>query len=102
MDLVAAAADSHVTLSLFLTGTGQNGTIEHGQLPNRTFVRRLNEGDLLRALDGYTESRGGKEDNRAGTVCYVCGPPTMTDQVVAFLARQPGMVPERVLCEKWW
>ena len=102
MDVVAAASDPNVTLSVFLTGTGQKGSIEHGQLPNRTFGRRLKEDDLLQALDGYNkQSQAGKSD-RSRTVCYVCGPPNMTDEFVSFLTRQPGMTPERVLCEKWW
>lgn len=102
MNLVAAAADPNVTLSVFLTGTGQDGSVEHGQLPNRAFTRRINNDDLLRALDGYTGRGPEEEHDRCGTVCYVCGPPTMTDEFVSFLARQPGIAQERVLCEKWW
>ena len=98
MDLVAAAADSNVTLSLFLTGTGDQGSIEHGKLPNKTFARRITDNDLVRALDGY---RDGDKD-RSNTVCYVCGPPRFTDESVAFLKRQDGMADERVMCEKWW
>ena len=105
MDLVGAVDEpKDVTLSLFLTGnTGYEGgeRIEHGKLPNRTWARRLGEGDLVGALDGWRgESEGGK--GREGTVCYVCGPQKMTDEVVEFLGRQEGMAPGRVLCEKWW
>lgn len=102
MDLVAAASDPKVSLSVFLTGTGQSGTIEHGQLPNRTFARRLSKDDLLPALDGYTQETGYPDRDRSGTVCYVCGPPAMTDELVSFLVQQPGMAEDRVLCEKWW
>jgi len=102
MDLVAAADDPNVTLSLYLTGTGDDGMIEHGKFPNRTFGRRITEADLTRALDGFKESLYGPEHDRQGTLCCVCGPPKMTDEVVGFLSRQPGMAPERVLCEKWW
>lgn len=102
MDLVAAASDPNVTLSAFLTGTGQSGIIEHGQLPNRTFARRLNKEDLLPALDGYTREAGYQDRDRSRTVCYVCGPPNMTDEFVSYLIQQPGMAEERVLCEKWW
>lgn len=102
MDLVAAAADTNVTLSLFLTGTGDSGVIEHGRYPNRTFARRIGEADLVRALDGYKQSPYGAEHDRQRTVCYVCGPPTMTDEVVEFMRHQPRMADDRVLCEKWW
>lgn len=105
MDLVGAAAEPlDVTLSLFLTGpTGYEGgeKIEHGKLPNRTRAGRMREGDLVGALDGW--QRGGESgQGRDGTVCYVCGPQRMTDEVVEFLGRQEGMEEGRVLCEKWW
>jgi hypothetical protein len=105
MDLVGMAAEpANVTLSLFLTGpTGYEGgeKIEHGKLPNRTWARRMRGSDLVGALDGW---RGSKEngEGRDGTVCYVCGPQRMTDEVVAFLGEQEGMERARVLCEKWW
>lgn len=99
MDLVAAAADVGVTLKLCLTGTGADGSIEHGKFPNRTFARRIQTSDLVQALDGLKE---GSQDDRSRTVCYVCGPPAMTDEFVAYLALQRGMSAERVLCEKWW
>ncbi|USW48527.1 Putative ferric reductase, NAD binding domain, FAD-binding domain, ferredoxin reductase-type [Septoria linicola] len=102
MDLTAAAADPNVTLSCFLTGIGDEGVIEHGKLPNRTFGRRFTEEDLVKALDGYKTNVFGPEHDRAGTVAYVCGPPKMTDQVVELLRGQSGMSEERVLCEKWW
>ena len=99
MDLTAAAADTKVSLSLFLTGTGEHGPIDHGKFPNRTFARRITTPDLIRALGGYNEER---THDRSRTVCYVCGPSSMTDEFVAALTRQPGMAEERVLCEKWW
>lgn len=101
-DLVAAEADPKVTLSLFLTGTGDDGRIEHGKLPNRTFARRISEADLVRAIDGYQQNIWGAEHDRKGTVAYVCGPPKMTDEFVGFLRKQDGMSEQRVLCEKWW
>ncbi|KAF2172927.1 hypothetical protein M409DRAFT_49436 [Zasmidium cellare ATCC 36951] len=102
MDLVAAEADPNVTLSLFLTGTGDEGPIEHGKLPNRTFGRRITEADLVRAIDGYKQNVFGAEHDRKNTVCYVCGPQKMTDEVVSFLRGQEGLSEERVLQEKWW
>ena len=102
MDLVGIANDPNITLSLYLTGTGDDGAIDHGNFPNRTFARRITELDLARALDGYKESLYGAEHDRQGTVCYVCGPQKMTDEFVNFLSAQPGMARDRVLCEKWW
>lgn len=105
MDLVAATADqNNVSLSLFLTnlGDGDQGPIEHGRLPNRTFGRRISDLDLTQALDGYRKPLYGGGYDRQGTVCYVCGPPKMTDEFVAFLQNQEGMTQERVRCEKWW
>ncbi|RMY59876.1 hypothetical protein D0865_01833 [Hortaea werneckii] len=102
MDLVGIANDPSITLSLYLTGTGDDGPIDHGSFPNRTFARRITELDLTRALDGYKESLYGAEHDRQGTVCYVCGPQKMTDEFVDFLSAQPGMARDRVLCEKWW
>ena len=99
MDLIAAAADTNVTLRLFLTGTGETGSIEHGKLPNQTFARRITTTDLEDAVDGYQHSG---QNSRSRTVCYVCGPPVMTDGFVDFLMQQTGMAKERVLCEKWW
>ncbi|KAK1084554.1 hypothetical protein LTR33_002598 [Friedmanniomyces endolithicus] len=94
MDLVAAIADpTNITLSLFLTGataegaaTDDRGIIEHGKLPNRTFGRRVTEADLVRAIDGYRTPVFGTKHDRQGTVCYVCGPPRMTDEIVGFLS----------------
>ncbi|KAK3068370.1 hypothetical protein LTR53_014121 [Teratosphaeriaceae sp. CCFEE 6253] len=117
MDLVAATAEPlAVTLSLFLTdpaaaasASDDRGIIEHGRLPNRTFGRRIEAADLVAALDGFpAKSRAGsrqpfgREHDRRGTVCYVCGPPVMTDDYVRFLGQQEGMESRRVLCEKWW
>ena len=102
LDLIAAAGDQNVTLSLFLTGTGDEGPIEHGTRPNSTFARRLSEADLVSAIDGYRKGIYGPEHDREGTVAMVCGPPTMTDSLVGMLRGQTGMAENRVLCEKWW
>lgn len=80
MDLVAIEGDPNVTLGVFLTGTGDEGVIEHGKLPNRTFGRRIAESDLVNAIDGYKQNVFGAEHDRKNTVCYVCGPPHMTDE----------------------
>lgn len=100
MDLAAAVAETKVTLRLFLTGTGTESEVpvEHGKLPNKTFLRRMAQSDLVQAIDGYSD----EGNDRSSTVCYVCGPAKMTDETVAFLQEQHGMEAKRVLCEKWW
>ena len=60
----------------------------------RLALRRFLPSDLIGCLP--------PEERRHNTVAYVCGPPAMTDEVVAFLNSQQGMSKERVLCEKWW
>ncbi|PGH27326.1 hypothetical protein AJ80_01036 [Polytolypa hystricis UAMH7299] len=48
-------------------------------------------------------STGGTQ--QSGTVCYVCGPPNMTDEFVKALEEMVGSGAEgkkRVFCEKWW
>jgi NAD(P)H-flavin reductase len=107
MDLVSAAAEPlDVTLSLFLTGpTGyEDGEkIEHGKLPNRTWARRIGKRDLVGALDGWRgSSSNAAGEGREGTVCYVCGPQKMTDEIVEMVGKVEGMNADRVLCEKWW
>lgn len=102
MDLMAAANDTQITLSLFLTGLKEPGDVKDARFPIRTFARRLSEDDILPALDGYPQQSTKDTSQRKGTVCYVCGPPDMTDSIVSLLSQQDGMSEERVLCEKWW
>lgn len=41
--------------------------------------------------------------NAKDAVCYICGPPTMTDELVAAAKEVVGETRrERVFCEKWW
>lgn len=56
--------------------------------------RRIMDSDLLDALGPVKE--------RKGTVCYICGVPTMTDQFVEKLKKAEGMEEGNVLSEKWW
>ncbi|EKD12423.1 uncharacterized protein L3040_001034 [Drepanopeziza brunnea f. sp. 'multigermtubi'] len=57
--------------------------------------RRIRKSDLEDAL-------GSSASERAGTVCYVCGVPRMTDEFVHLATRVEGMDESRVLSEKWW
>lgn len=102
MDLVSAAADPNVTLSLFLTDACDDGIFEFERYPSNTFFRRIEENDLMTAVDGYQKSSFGPNQNRKNAVCYVCGPAKMTDEIVRFLKDQEGISGDRVLCEKWW
>nr|POE77661.1 sorbitol dehydrogenase [Quercus suber] len=90
MDLVGIEGNPQVTLSLYLTGTGEEGMIEYGRLPNRTFARRIGEADLSEAFNGFKKSVFGPEHDRSGTVAYVCGPPRFTDELVALAQKQIG------------
>ncbi len=78
-------------LQFYVTG-------EHQLLPERVRAqwqqRRINHDDLIEAI--------GSREDRVGVVCYVCGPPAMTDDFVSVLRHAEGMDEHRVLCEKWW
>ena len=60
----------------------------------RYYPRRFGLNDLIDYLPAL--------EKRLDTVAYVCGPPRMTDDVVAFLKGLEGISPEQILCEKWW
>ncbi|KAI0095695.1 hypothetical protein F4776DRAFT_581753 [Hypoxylon sp. NC0597] len=92
-------------LQLFLTGRGAEGKGEEegvlscggegGDVPFRT--RRMTVDDIAAAAGDALERRF--------SVVYVCGVPTMTDDLVQKLTDPQqglGMEPHRVLCEKWW
>ncbi|EGD91320.2 hypothetical protein H113_01126 [Trichophyton rubrum MR1459] len=61
--------------------------------------RRIEAGDLHKAV-------GGSDELRSGTICYVCGPPVMTDELVkeleTFIGSEDDKTRKRVLYEKWW
>jgi ferredoxin-NADP reductase len=79
---------------LFETGTSSSSLSGAHQPEVKHNSRRMVHADLFEAL--------GPEDDRANTVVYVCGPPSMTDEFVQLLQNAPGMEDRRVLCEKWW
>ncbi|RDK38532.1 hypothetical protein M752DRAFT_269584 [Aspergillus phoenicis ATCC 13157] len=88
-----------ISLDLFITDPGLDqssltGSAESDDLT--LHMRRINRDDLRKAIsnpDGSIEA--------AETVCYVCGPPGMTDDVVGNLEGFLGDK-ERVYYEKWW
>ncbi|EKG18272.1 Oxidoreductase FAD/NAD(P)-binding protein [Macrophomina phaseolina MS6] len=95
---IASSRPQQVKLHFFLTGSQSGGAaaLQDSRLAELAIspsYRRLNTKDVLEAL-----SSSGREQ----TVCYVCGPPQMTDELVDLLRGQEGMSADRVLCEKWW
>jgi len=94
MEYAKRQSGMDIDLRLHLTGVSKDD-IKHAEgLPGHTVAGRVAGSDLDAAL--------GPEDDRSGTVCYVCGPPAMTDSFVDFLSSRSGMDRSRVLCEKWW
>jgi hypothetical protein len=77
----------NLSLNLFLTNAPSQATKVLDSNIIRVHNRRINKDDLSRAIS-------------ADTVCYICGPPPMTDEFVQYL--EPVVGKERVLYEKWW
>ncbi|KAK2788018.1 hypothetical protein FQN53_004215 [Emmonsiellopsis sp. PD_33] len=64
--------------------------------------RRVTMGDLSGVIDRKGDDDDARNDQ---TVCYVCGPPDMTDEFVAGLEGLLGSGTagkKTVFCEKWW
>ncbi|KAI9737695.1 MAG: hypothetical protein M1818_005699 [Claussenomyces sp. TS43310] len=72
----------------------QDGSIETEEGKVRYKNRRMTNADVLDVLGPVKE--------RGRTVCYVCGIPTMTDELVEFSQQAEGMDPHNVLFERWW
>lgn len=97
-------------LKLFLTDTGlsygASSIAADGLGPGREIpcqLRRMTcepNVDMAPVNDGALAVGADK----VAAVIYVCGPPAMTDQFVAYFTGKDGlgMVKERVLFEKWW
>ncbi len=83
-------------LTLYVSGLESPSLlVRNSSLMNvRLQQRRINRSDLMDAIGG--------PQNRASVVCYVCGPPAMTDEFVQVLRQAEGMEEHNVLCEKWW
>jgi len=94
VELAKRHSGIEVDLRLHLTGVSQDDIANAKGLPEHTNVGRVTGEDLEAAI--------GAENDRSGAVCYVCGPPAMTDSMVGFLGSRKGMESRRVLCEKWW
>lgn len=95
--------DRSISLDLFLTEVPKSKLTAisiklldecPGKPPLSVQLKRIDEAALKTVV--------GKEDERAASVFYVCGPPGMTDGLVQQLREIEGVAPERVFCEKWW
>jgi ferredoxin-NADP reductase len=63
--------------------------------------RRVTERDLRAAVGELREAALAGGSSGGKVVCYVCGPPALSDQVVAQLeADEEGV--EEVVMERWW
>ncbi|KAM3070422.1 hypothetical protein ACMFMG_010248 [Clarireedia jacksonii] len=84
---------------------GSNPKVEKGQAESLELEGMGSEGLLLkhrRIERNDIESILDAKEDRKGTVVYVCGPRTMTDEFVEMISMMEGMSKSRVLCERWW
>ena len=89
-----------ISLDLFLTDLASSSNLLSSVSPSDLKIHpdRISDDDLRSAAVGT----GGESDSQ-GTVCYVCGPPGMTDSIVGKLVEMLGDGGEqRVFFEKWW
>ena len=96
---IAAERVSSMTLDFYMTRgdpVGSGPSSEPLLSRNNVSIRdgKMRKVEIEEAL-GPVEERG-------ETVCYVCGPQKMTDEIVEMVGKVQGMDAERVLCEKWW
>lgn len=92
---IATARPNQFKLHLFFSGHPSRVLMEEALPRERFEPRRLLDGDVLGLL-------GDDINERKKTVCYICGPPLLTDHLVGLLKEQEGISEERVMCEKWW
>ncbi|KAJ5597457.1 hypothetical protein N7537_007541 [Penicillium hordei] len=101
--IVQSQESSHrlrISLDLFLTDLASSPDLLSSGSPSDLKIHRerISDRDLSSAALG---THG--ELNSRGTVCYVCGPPGMTDSIVEKLVEILGDGGEqRVFFEKWW
>jgi NAD(P)H-flavin reductase len=84
----------HLTSGEKGSQSAEHSTVELAGWKMKCRRRRITMDDVLEALGGV--------DERESTVVYVCGVPTMTDELVDVAQKAPGMVPKKVLFERWW
>lgn len=65
------------------------------RIPFQLHQRRITKQDVMLAL--------GPAEQRKNVVCYVCGIPSMTDELVEAVSRpEEGMSKGNIMFEKWW
>lgn len=100
--IIHCQSQSHrlrITLDLFVTSLRDASSPLLLEQPEdlRIHPRRINQDDLRTALTGPNGDIQAEE-----TVCYMCGPPAMTDEFVTTLRGLMGDGSDRVFFEKWW
>ncbi|KAE8387906.1 hypothetical protein BDV23DRAFT_195525 [Aspergillus alliaceus] len=100
--IIRSQSQSHrlrISLGLFVTGLRDSSSSPLREQPSdlTIYARRINQDDLRAALTGPNGDIKPEE-----TVCYMCGPPAMTDEFVPSLRGLMGDGGERVFFEKWW
>jgi hypothetical protein len=89
-----------ISLDLFLTNIAPSSDLLSSGSPSDIAIHpsRISDDDLRSAVGSDKNGLSPRE-----TVCYVCGPPAMTDSIVE---RLDGMLGEgadkRIFFEKWW
>ncbi|KAE8328296.1 hypothetical protein BDV39DRAFT_69104 [Aspergillus sergii] len=100
--IIHSQSQSHrlrITLDLFVTSLRDTSSPLLLKQPDDLSIhpRRISQDDLRTALTGPNGDIQPEE-----TVCYMCGPPAMTDEFVAALRDLMGDGSDRVFFEKWW
>lgn len=87
-----------ISLELFITDLPHDSPLLASP-PSDIIIhsRRIKRQDLQATIIGVDAEVNPKE-----TVCYMCGPPGMTDEFVGLLTGMLGGEKQRVLFEKWW
>lgn len=98
LSIASEYAASRLQVQFFLTEVADAKDVPTEQTTDLNNVLSKN-GRMMR--QDIEEALGDVEDRR-DTVCYVCGPRQMTDELVEMVGKMAGMEAERVLCEKWW
>ena len=99
--------DSPLTFNLHMFHTSSSLQATTLRSPSSARIHhhngRLTTSAVLSALHNTSSSGPRPATPVQDTLAYICGPPTMTDELVELLQSVPGMEEEgRVLCEKWW
>lgn len=97
--IIQCQSQSHrlqISLDLFITNLPDNSHLPTAS-PSELKIhsKRIAQDDIQKAIAGADNTLQPDE-----TVCYLCGPPKMTDEMVGGLRELLGE--DRVFFEKWW